>query len=72
MVHRLPRAGPRRVQIMLDKGQEADGSPALQPDLGMLCVIGFVFFLVRELSMSILWCSLRISKIATYATGVFL
>src|SRR5436309_4034180 len=61
------------LQIMLDKGQEEDwfGSHFILT-LAILCVIGFVFFVVRELITGHPVVELRIFKNLTYATGVFL
>jgi MFS transporter, DHA2 family, multidrug resistance protein len=61
------------LQIMLDKGQEEDwfGSHFILT-LAILCVIGFVFFVVRELITGHPVVELRIFKNRTYATGVFL
>jgi MFS transporter, DHA2 family, multidrug resistance protein len=61
------------LQIMLDKGQEEDWFAShFILILGILCVIGFVFFLVRELVTEHPVVQLRIFKNRTYATGVFL
>jgi MFS transporter, DHA2 family, multidrug resistance protein len=61
------------LQIMLDKGQEEDWfSSHFILILGILCVVGFVFFLVRELITAHPVVDLRIFKNRTYATGVFL
>src|SRR5205807_10294374 len=56
-----------------DKGQEEDwfGSHFILT-LAILCVIGFVFFVVRELITGHPVVQLRIFKNRTYATGVFL
>jgi DHA2 family multidrug resistance protein len=61
------------LQIMLDKGQEEDwfGSHFILT-LAILCVLGFVFFVVRELTTGHPVVQLRIFKNRTYATGVFL
>jgi MFS transporter, DHA2 family, multidrug resistance protein len=61
------------LQIMLDKGQEEDwfGSNFIRV-LFVLCVIGFVFFVIRELTAEHPVVNLRIFKNRTYATGVFL
>jgi DHA2 family multidrug resistance protein len=61
------------LQIMLDKGQEEDwfGSNFIRV-LFVLCVIGFVFFVIRELTTRHPVVNLRIFKNRTYATGVFL
>jgi DHA2 family multidrug resistance protein len=61
------------LQIMLDKGQEEDwfGSHFILT-LGILCVIGLVFFVVRELVTGHPVVDLKIFKNRTYATGVFL
>jgi len=61
------------LQIMLDKGQEEDwfGSHFILI-LFVLCVVGFVFFIIRELTTEHPVVNLRIFKNRTYATGVFL
>src|SRR5438270_2606221 len=61
------------LQIMLDKGQEEDwfGSHFILI-LFVLCVIGFVFFIIRELTAEHPVVNLRIFKNRTYSTGVFL
>jgi len=61
------------LQIMLDKGQEEDwfGSDFIRT-LFVLCVIGFVFFVIRELTAEHPVVNLRIFKNRTYSTGVFL
>jgi len=61
------------LQILLDKGQEEDWFAShFILILGILCVVGFVFFLVRELVTDHPVVQLRIFKNRTYATGVFL
>src|SRR3954453_23078300 len=59
------------LQIMQDKGQEEDwfGSHFILT-LAILCVIGFVFFVVRELITGHPVVELRIFKNRTYATCV--
>src|SRR6185312_3524612 len=61
------------LQVMLDKGQEEDwfGSHFILL-LFILCVIGFVFFLVRELSTQHPVVQLSVFKNRSYSTGVFL
>jgi len=61
------------LQIMLDKGQEDDwfGSHFILT-LFILCVVGFVFFIARELITGHPVVQLKIFKNRTYATGVFL
>jgi len=61
------------LQVMLDKGQEEDwfGSHFILW-LFILCVLGFVFFLVRELSTQHPVVQLSVFKNRSYATGVFL
>jgi MFS transporter, DHA2 family, multidrug resistance protein len=61
------------LQIMLDKGQEEDwfGSNFIRT-LFVLCVIGLVFFVIRELTTDHPVVNLRIFKNRTYSTGVFL
>src|SRR5882724_838056 len=61
------------LQIMLDKGQEDDWFAShFILILGILCAVGFVFFLIRELVTEHPVVQLRIFKNRTYATGVFL
>ena len=61
------------LQIVLDKGQEADWFAShIMLTLGILAVIGFVFFVVRELITDHPVVDLHIFKNRTYATGVFL
>src|SRR5947199_940764 len=69
----LLAVGIGALQVMLDKGQEEDwfGSHFILT-LAILCVIGFVFFVVRELITGHPVVELRIFKNRTYATGVFL
>jgi DHA2 family multidrug resistance protein len=61
------------LQVMLDKGQEEDwfGSHFILV-LFALCVIGFVLFVIRELTTDHPVVNLRIFKNRTYATGVLL
>ena len=61
------------LQIMLDKGQEEDwfGSHFILM-LAILCVVGLVFFVVRELTTGHPVVHLKIFKNRTYSTGVFL
>jgi len=60
------------LQILLDKGQEEDwfGSHFILI-LAILCVVGFVFFVVREFMTAHPVVDLRIFKNRTYATGVY-
>jgi MFS transporter, DHA2 family, multidrug resistance protein len=61
------------LQIVLDKGQEADWFAShIMLTLGILSVIGFAFFVVRELITGHPVVDLKIFKNRTYATGVFL
>jgi DHA2 family multidrug resistance protein len=61
------------LQIVLDKGQEDDWFAShFILILAILCVIGLVFFVVRELITGHPVVDLRIFKNRTYATGVFL
>jgi MFS transporter, DHA2 family, multidrug resistance protein len=61
------------LQIVLDKGQEADWFAShIILTLGILSVIGFAFFVVRELITGHPVVDLKIFKNRTYATGVFL
>ena len=61
------------LQILLDKGQEEDwfGSDFIRV-LFVLCIIGLVFFVFRELTTDHPVVNLRIFKNRTYSTGVFL
>ena len=61
------------LQVMLDKGQEEDwfGSHFILW-LFVLCIIGFVLFLIRELSTAHPVVQLGVFKNRSYATGVFL
>src|SRR5580765_8545911 len=61
------------LQIILDKGQEDDWFAShFILILGILCVVGLVFFVIRELIAGHPVVDLRIFKNRTYATGVFL
>jgi DHA2 family multidrug resistance protein len=61
------------LQIVLDKGQEDDWFAShFILILGILCVVGLVFFVVRELITAHPVVDLRIFKNRTYAAGVFL
>jgi DHA2 family multidrug resistance protein len=61
------------LQIILDKGQEDDWFAShFILILAILCVIGLLFFVVRELITVHPVVDLRIFKNRTYATGVFL
>ena len=61
------------LQVMLDKGQEEDwfGSHFILW-LFVLCIVGFVFFLVRELSTQHPVVQLSVFRNRSYSTGVFL
>ncbi|HET9282606.1 MAG TPA: DHA2 family efflux MFS transporter permease subunit [Candidatus Angelobacter sp.] len=61
------------LQIMLDKGQEEDwfGSKFIVT-LFVICVVGLVAFVIRQLTAEHPVVDLRIFKNRTYATGVFL
>jgi len=61
------------LQIMLDKGQEEDwfGSDFIRV-LFVLCVVGLVLFVIRELTTDHPVVNLRIFKNRTYSTGVLL
>jgi len=65
--------GVASLQIVLDKGQEDDwfGSRFIVI-LTVLCVIGLVAFVIRELCTSDPVVHLRVFKNRTYASGVFL
>jgi DHA2 family multidrug resistance protein len=61
------------LQVMLDKGQEEDWlSSDFIRVLMVMTVCGLVFFVIRELTASHPIVDLRVFKIRTYATGVFL
>ncbi len=61
------------LQIMLDKGQEEDwlGSDFIRVLL-VLTICGLVFFIIREFMAAHPIVDLRVFKVRTYATGVFL
>jgi DHA2 family multidrug resistance protein len=61
------------LQVMLDKGQEEDwfGSHFILL-LFILCIVGFVFFLIRELSTAHPVVQLSVFRNRSYSTGVFL
>jgi len=61
------------LQIMLDKGQEEDwfGSHFITI-LAVLAIAGLLFFVIRELVARDPVVQLRVFKIGTYTTGVFL
>ncbi len=61
------------LQVMLDKGQEEDwfGSDFIRVLL-ILTICGLVFFVIRELVVRHPIVDLRVFKVRTYATGVFL
>lgn len=61
------------LQVMLDKGQEEDwfGSHFILW-LFILCVVGLIFFLLRELSAEHPVVQLSVFKNRSYSTGVFL
>jgi DHA2 family multidrug resistance protein len=61
------------LQIMLDKGQEEDWfSSHFITWLLVICVVGLVAFVIRELLDDHPIVDLRVFKVRTYATGVFL
>jgi DHA2 family multidrug resistance protein len=61
------------LQVMLDKGQEEDWfSSDFIRVLFIMTAVGLVFFVIRELRASQPIVDLRVFKIRTYATGVFL
>jgi DHA2 family multidrug resistance protein len=61
------------LQIMLDKGQEEDwfGSHFILT-LFIICLVGLLFFVIRELTTGHPVVQLKIFKNRTYSTGVFL
>jgi len=65
--------GMAGLQIMLDKGQEEDWFSSHFIDiLAIMAIIGLVGFVVRELVTEHPIVDLRVFKVRTYATGVFL
>ncbi|MGI9100968.1 MAG: DHA2 family efflux MFS transporter permease subunit [Terriglobales bacterium] len=61
------------LQIMLDKGQEEDWfSSDFIRVLAALMFFGLVFFVIRELRAAHPVVDLRVFKVRTYATGVFM
>ena len=61
------------LQIMLDKGQEDDWlSSHFIVILLTLCIVGLLFFVLRELAIEHPVVNLRIFKNGTYTTGVFM
>jgi DHA2 family multidrug resistance protein len=61
------------LQIMLDKGQDEDWfSSNLIRVLFVMAVVGLIGFIIRELRTSHPIVDLRIFKIRTYSTGVFM
>jgi MFS transporter, DHA2 family, multidrug resistance protein len=61
------------LQIMLDKGQEVDWfASRFIVTLAVLAVCGFGFFIVRELVTTDPVVHLKVFKVGTYSTGVFL
>jgi MFS transporter, DHA2 family, multidrug resistance protein len=65
--------GMGALQIMLDKGQEEDWfSSHLIVVLAALAILGLGFFILRELLTEHPIVDLRVFRVRTYATGVFL
>jgi MFS transporter, DHA2 family, multidrug resistance protein len=61
------------LQIMMDKGQEEDWfSSDFIRVLAIMMVVGLVLFVIRELLVRHPIVDLRVFKVRTYATGVFL
>jgi DHA2 family multidrug resistance protein len=61
------------LQVMLDKGQEEDWlSSDFIRTLMVMTIIGLIFFVVRELRAGQPIVDLRVFRVRTYATGVFL
>src|SRR6185295_2427082 len=61
------------LQIMLDKGQQDDWfQSTLITALAMIAFLGLLAFIVRELRTENPVVDLRVLKVRTYATGVFL
>jgi DHA2 family multidrug resistance protein len=69
----LLAVGMGALQIMLDKGQEDDwfGSHFIQY-LALAAIVGLGFFVLRELMQKHPLVNLRVFRIRTYTTGVFL
>jgi DHA2 family multidrug resistance protein len=69
----LLAVGMGALQIMLDKGQEEDWfSSHFIKYLALAAIIGLGFFIVRELMQDHPLVNLRVFRIRTYSTGVFL
>ena len=65
--------GMGALQIVLDKGQEADWFAAHWVVVGtILAVAGLTFFVIRELRTRHPIVDLRVLRVRTYATGVFM
>jgi DHA2 family multidrug resistance protein len=65
--------GMAGLQVMLDKGQEEDWFASHFIDiLALMAVVGLVGFIIRELVTEHPIVNLRVFKVRTYATGVFL
>ena len=61
------------LQIILDKGQEADWfSSNFIRTLAVFCIVGLAGFIIRELTTEHPIVDLSVFRIGTYATGVFL
>jgi DHA2 family multidrug resistance protein len=69
----LLAVGIGALQILLDKGQEEDwfASPAMRA-LAVAAAFGLVAFVIRELRAEHPVVDLRVFRVRTYATGVFL
>jgi len=69
----LLAVGMGALQVMLDKGQEEDwfGSHFIQY-LALAAIVGLGFFIIRELMDRHPLVNLRVFRVRTYATGVFL
>jgi DHA2 family multidrug resistance protein len=65
--------GMGALQIFLDKGQQEDWfESGFIKAFAALAIIGIVFFVIRELTTEHPIVDLRVFKIRTYATGVFM
>jgi DHA2 family multidrug resistance protein len=69
----LLAVGIGALQILLDKGQEEDWFAShFITWLFVICLVGLVAFVIRELTDEHPVVDLRVFKVRTYATGVFL
>ena len=69
----LLAVGIGALQILLDKGQEADWFAShWMTTLAVIAAVGLVVFVIRELMSDHPVVDLRVFKVRTYATGVFM